>query len=299
MASAVAGASLLSATTAHANAPREFWFGQLGLALGINDATEADKGGSNDAATVFFIQPEASGGYRTGDWMFALQGNYRYDDFGSSDNTDGLSDDEDPEKQWTFTAHVLHDLDSKTRVGGFFQYGDTLPQDGDGDDAYDLYLIGAQAQTFLADNVVVFGQVALGDKNRDGGEATEGFNGGYVMRAGLGHFLSERTTLVFDTEFAGSRNYIDSNDPGRFFGVALSGETLYSDEAPLYVTYGVHYTHISSTDEGDNMDEIAASIGVAYRFGDSTTGRAQFTDGIGIGAPRLPTRASAFTEWVD
>ncbi len=56
--------------------------------------------------------------------------------------------------------------------------------------------------------------------------------------------------------------------------------------------------YLSSTDESESNDEIALSIGLKYVFG-ADTPRERWTNGIGYGGPRLPVRASAWTEYFD
>jgi len=268
--------------------------GHVGGAVGGNYVEEVD-GGTNDEATVFFGRADASVGFRTQSWLFGVEGEVRYDDFQSASDFD---DDEDPEWQWTVTPHFLYDVSSATRIGLFGQYGDNLPQDGDEGDSFDHYLIGIEGQTFLADNVVVFGQLAFGDKITDGQDDQEGFNNGIVVRTGLTYFATEFTALTADFEFAGSENYIDSSDPGRHFGASIGGKTQISEDMSLFFTYEASYTHINSTDESEQADELAFAVGIELPFGAKSL-RSQWTDGMAIGAPRLPVRASALTEYID
>ncbi|MBC8037887.1 MAG: hypothetical protein H7X89_11800 [Rhizobiales bacterium] len=121
---------------------------------------------------------------------------------------------------------------------------------------------------------------------------------GFVLRSGLAYFATDATTLIADAEFAPSKDYIDNNDPGRHFGFSLSGETLVSDSMPLYLTYGGSCTHINATDEGEQYDEWTAMVGLDLAFGAGAP-KERWTNGMAIGAPRLPVRASAWTEWVD
>ena len=78
----------------------------------------------------------------------------------------------------------------------------------------------------------------------------------------------------------------------------LSGKTQITEDMPLFLTYEGSYTHISGTDEGEQIDEWAGAIGIEIPFGAQTV-RSQWTDGVAIGAPRLPVRASAWTEYID
>jgi hypothetical protein len=67
---------------------------------------------------------------------------------------------------------------------------------------------------------------------------------------------------------------------------------------PLFFTCFGRYDYINSTDEGDSLNEMQVGIGLRYYFGaDSPRGAAR--KGLSIGMPRLPTRASAWTEYID
>lgn len=271
--------------------------GHVGGSIGFGRVKEVDDFINNDEdqANPFFGRLDGSAGFRTRSWLFGIEANARYDDFSSTDDFD---DDEDPEWQWSFTGHVLHDWTSDTRVGLFGQYGDTRPQDGDKDDAYDYFLVGVEAQTFLSPDVVIFGQAAFGDKVRDGQDDGEAFFEGFVLRTGLTYFPTMYTALTADFEFAGSDNYIDSSDPGRHFGASLRGKTQIVESMPLFFTYEASFTYTSGTDEGEQVEEWAGAVGIEIPFG-ATTVKSQWTDGFGIGAPRLPLRASAWTEYID
>lgn len=118
------------------------------------------------------------------------------------------------------------------------------------------------------------------------------------MRSGLTYFMTDSNAINADFEFAGSRNYIDSSDPGRFYGFTLSQEFAVSQSMPLFAEYGVSYSHISGTDEGEQVDEWFLFAGIKYTFGQATV-RDRWTNGLAIGSPRLPVRGSAWTEYID
>jgi len=62
------------------------------------------------------------------------------------------------------------------------------------------------------------------------------------------------------------------------------------EDTPLYANYFARYDYLSATDEGDNIDEVQFGVGLQYAFGGGSNL---------ISSPRLPTRASAWTEWID
>lgn len=294
----ISAGAAFSADSERSVDPYYGFVGHMGVSAGANYTYEVDTSPLADDGTLGFGQIDGSLGYKGGAWMLGAEAAVRYDDFQSTDSLDGFRDYENPEWQGNVTGHFLFDLSASTRIGAFSQYGDTLPQDGDKDDAYDYYLVGLEAQTFLADNVLVFGQAGIGDKIRDGEDENEGFVNGFVLRSGIAYFATDATTLIADAEFASSKDYIDDNDPGRHFGFAISGETLMSEGMPLYLTYGGTYTHINSTDESEQVDEWTAMVGLDLVFG-AVAPKERWTNGMAIGAPRLPVRASAWTEWAD
>jgi hypothetical protein len=270
--------------------------GSIGLNIGVNRARAVNGGTSQQKETVNFWSLNGDVSFPVGpNFLVGLDATYRYDDFSSGGD---FSDAEDPKSDMTATIRALYRFNPDTRAGVFLNYGEQTPQDGDSADAYDYYLVGIEGQTMLADDILIFGQAAVGDKVSDGQDVDEGFNGGLVLRAGTAYFLNDRTALILDLEYAAARNYIDSSDPGRFFGVAFGAETRLNVAAPLFLNYGVTFNNLSSTDEGEVMEELTFGVGLKYVFG-ADTPRERWTKGIGYGGPRLPVRASAWTEWAD
>lgn len=267
------------------------FMGHIGVTAGFNHVLDDDE----DRATVGFGGIDASLAARLGLAVIGAEGALRYDNFQSTDDFAGT---EDPEWQGHITAHLLYDITGATRLGIFGQYADTRLQDVDSEDNYNVYVAGLQGQTFLADNVLVYGQVGYGGKLRDGEDDEEGFNGGPVARLGMAYFLTDNHALSADFEFASTNMYIDGDDAGRFYGATLSGESKISAGLPLFATYGASYTHLNSTDEGDSIDELQLFAGLKWTFGQDSV-RSRWTDGLAIASPRLPVRASAWTEQMD
>lgn len=269
------------------------FMGHIGVLGGINHAYYVED--EADGETFGFGQLDASLAMRFGRVVVGGEGALRYDDFQS---TDEFSDGESPEWQGHITGHLLYDLTTSSRLGVFGQYADTRAQDVESSDNYNVYVLGLSAQSFLADNVLVYGQLGYGDKGRDGQDDGEGFSGGPVARAGLTYFFNDDHALTADFEFAATKSYIDGDDRGRFHAVTLSGESKVAANLPLFATYGASYTHINSTEEGDSVDEWQLFAGLKWTFGQDTV-RSRWTDGLAIGSPRLPVRASAWTEYLD
>ena len=269
--------------------------GHIGLSTGMNFVRET-QGSSPDEGDIWFGALDASITVPLGaSWLAAFDGYARYDDFQSEDDFDS---DEDPDWEYMLGGHFLMNVAPDTRAGLFFGYGDTRPQDGDSSDAYDVWMIGFEGHHFLTEDLMVYAQLGYGFKGRDGDDDDEGFNEGLIGRVGAAYFMSERSTINFDLEMSGVDNYIDSDDPGRFFGVTLNYQYQLSETLPLYFSCFGRYDHINSTDEGDHVDEWQVGIGIKYVFGAGSQ-RDATRKGASIGLPRLPTRASAYTEYID
>ncbi|MFU8893313.1 MAG: hypothetical protein ACNA8L_06755, partial [Luteolibacter sp.] len=269
--------------------------GHLGIGNGLNFAREVD-GGNNDSADVWFYTIDGSITVPFADsWLVSLGGYYRYDDFSSHSDFD---DNEDPEWEYMLGLHLLKQFTPDTRAGVFVGYGDTRPQDGDRGDSYDVIMYGAEVHHFFTDNLMLYAQLGWGEKVRDGQDQSEGFKGGMFGRVGAMYFMSERSTVTLDVEAAGTRSYIDGDDPGRFFGFTANYQYQLWDSAPLYFNCFGRWDHISSTDEDDVIEEWQLGFGFKYIFGAGSQLNAA-RKGANIGLPRLPTRASAWTEYLD
>ncbi len=294
---ALAGASLIAIATA-APASAEV-FGNVGFTGGFNSAREVDVSTGQDKQNVSFGIINGEFAYHFGSGAtVAVDGFYRFDGFGGGGGNT-FSSTEDPQSEFTVGVHVSANVGQNARAGLFFGYGDTTPQDGDKTDAYDVAMVGVEHLFFLADNVMSYAQVAAGSKVRPGEDVDEGFNMGAVVRFGTVWFRTEDHSYTLDVEVAGSSNYIDSSDPGIFFGVTLSGEKqLGFDSAPMALTYFARYDFLSATDEGDNIEELQVGVGLKLLFGNKSK-REAYRAGASLGTPRLPTRASAWTEWMD
>lgn len=264
--------------------------GHIGGTVGGNYLREAD--GNPDQSVVPFGAFDMSVAIRFPLFTLGFETVARYDHLRAPfDNGD------DPAWAGTGAIHALQDI-GQARVGGFVQVGLTLPQDQEFDDTYHYWLAGVEGQGFLAHNVLVYGQAGYGNKFPGfGDEEFEGFYKGIVARTGMVYFASERSAITADFEFAASKGYIDSNDPGRHFGFSLTGERQLG-ESPLFLSFGTSYAHINATDEGDQMDEMTFAVGLDFVFGAGSI-RERWTNGLAIGSPRLPVRASAWAEWID
>ena len=270
--------------------------GSVGADLGYNLAREGDSGPWQDKADVASVRLNATGAWAVGNgFVLGADLDLRWDDFSGGGDFD---DTEDPDWQYSLGLHGLKQLNDRTRVGVFASFGEQIPQDSDSGDAYDVWLVGLEGQTLLADNVLVFGQIGGGSKLSEGDDDDEGFKDGWVLRAGATWFASDKTAVALSVEHSRTQSYIDGDDPGRFWDVTLAGETRLPTQAPLLATYGISYSLFDSTDEGDDVEETRLFAGIKYLIG-ADSPRDRWVNGIAYGTPVTPLRASAWTEWAD
>jgi len=268
--------------------------GHLGISAGYNGVREFDGSSQLDDGDVWFAAVDGSITIPFATtWLITLDAYARYDDFESADNIDS---DEDPEWEYTLGGHLLYQFTPDTRAGLLVGYGDTRPQDNDRGDAYDVWMVGGELHHFISDDLMFYTQFGYAFKGRDGQDDDEGYSGGLFGRVGATYFIGERSTLNLDVEFAGTTNYSD-DEHGRFFGGTLSYLQQLGDSSPLYFTCFGRYDHINGLDEG-GVDEWQVGIGLRYVFGAGSQ-RDAARKGASIGMPRLPTRASAWTEYID
>jgi hypothetical protein len=266
--------------------------GEAGLTFGYNDVSESD----GDTAGVGFAVIDGSYSFSVGSGLLlGFDASYRFDDLASDPD---FSDDEDPDNQYTLGAHALWQVGPDTRLGGFLAYGDTRMQNEILSDNYDYWLAGVEARHFFNDDVMGYAQFALGDKGRTGDDVGEGFNDGHVMRVGATYFLKDHSAFTLDLEYATADPYIDGDDAGRFLGVTLGGETRLGPDTPLMATYFVRYNEIDATTENDSVEELQVGLGIKVVFG-AASPREAARAGRSIGTPYLPSRASAWTEFID
>jgi hypothetical protein len=186
-------------------------------------------------------------------------------------------------------------------VGAFLAYGDSRVQDLPGDRSFDYWLYGLEARHFVNDNLMLFGQLALGDDDDGDGlfaDSGEGFNSGRSLRLGGTWFSGDRSAFTLDIEYATADPYIDDTDAGEFFGVTLSGETRVAASMPLFATYSLQSNWLDATTEQVSVRETSLGIGIRYVFG-ADTPREAARAGRSIGTPELPGRASVWTLFND
>ena len=227
--------------------------------------------------------------------LLTLDAYARKDKFESDSDFDSA---EGPKSEFSLGAHYLRQITEDTRAGFFAAYSDTRPQDGDKSDAYNLLIYGLEAHHFLSDDLMLYGQFGSGFKLREGAEDENGFDNGIFVRAGASYFPDKISSITLDVELAYTGEYIDGDAAGHFYGTTLSYQRLITDDMPLYFTCFGRYDVFESPDDDAFMDEFQVGIGFRYYFGaESPQGAAR--KGLSIGTPRLPTRASAWTQALD
>ena len=271
--------------------------GHIGLDGGFNFAKEGE--GSNnftDKASVPFSGLNLSITLpKRNNFLMTVDGDFRWDGFKNSGDFDS---NEDPFWQYNVGFHVLKQLNEDSRAGVFFNYGDTKSQDEPAEEEYNVLMGGFEAHHFLYDDLMLYTQIGYGHKGRDGDQKNEGFAGGLVSRWGATYFMSETSSFNVDLEFSSTYNYIDGSDPGRFFGTTLTYKTQPWEDSPMIMSLFGRMDHYSSTDESETMDEWQLGFGMKYYYGAGSQMEAA-RKGASLGMPRLPTRASAWTEWMD
>jgi hypothetical protein len=98
------------------------------------------------------------------------------------------------------------------RLGSFVAYGDTISQEDQGSQQYDVAMIGAEVQHFVTGDLLAYAQFALAENVRDGenddtfidGNRAEAINRGSAFRLGATYFLGENTAINLDAEYAES-----------------------------------------------------------------------------------------------
>ena len=272
--------------------------GEFGATAGMIAAFEVDGSSSSpDTATVGYGELDGRVVLDINNaFILAFDASYRSDDFSSSDDFDS---NEDPELSYTVGLHGYYKLPNSL-VGGFVGYADTRPQDGDVEDSYDAMIYGVGAQTFLFDDLLVFGQISVSDKVRDGQDYREGIIGGLGVGSGSQYFMSDTQAWTLDLEYLALDQYIDSSDPGRGFGVNITYEHMIETSfAPIVLSAGAGYNYLSSTDEGDDIEEVTASLGIRFLFGNANDLRSRAETGANLDTPYLPARMAGWTEWMD
>ncbi len=199
---------------------------------------------------------------------------------------------EQPEYTGIFAGHLTKSYDNGVHWGVFAGYGHTwLNQDDD----YSMWMAGVEAQTML-DDIHIFGQIGYGDNIRSDGEE-EGFNAGYMLRAGGSYFLWEDTSFGVEGSLANANPYIDGNDEGEFSGATLHAQTRVLD-LPIHARVYASFNRYDATTENDTLNERIYGLTLTYRFHGETS-QAAARRGASLGVPMVPIYANGWAEQLD
>lgn len=271
--------------------------GDIGLSFGLNSFSN-EFSGFGRSGEAGFVGVDGSFTFRAAPRiLLGFDAGWRADDVKSEPDFDFFGA---PESQTMLAGRVLWEMSADTRLGGFLAYGDTNTRDMPSGQTFDYVLYGLEARHFVSDDLMLFGQLALGDDDGDGLSvgAAEGFNNGRSVRLGGTYFAGDRSAFTLDVEYATADPYIDGSDAGKFFGVTLGGETRLPVAAPLFATFALRTDRLDSTTENGLVQETTLGIGIRYVFGaDSLRDAARA--GRSIGTPVLPARASIWTNFLD
>jgi len=271
--------------------------GHVSISTGRNAVRDVENGQHNDANPPI-VDLNGSVSYAISENMLiAVDGAFRKDFFDEPRFDVSAGDEDEVSLDWQFMlgGHLLFDAGESSRLGVLAGYGDSRNAE---DDAYSLVLLGAEAQTFVSNDLMVYAQAGYGNKV-EGNSDDEGFQNGFFGRMGATYFYGDHTALNIDVEHAHVAKYLDGEDDGRFTSAFLNGETsLPASSLPVSLIYRVGYTSIDATTEGDYVEELEVGLGVKFTFGASSP-RTAALSGRSLGMPNLPLRASHYTETLD
>jgi len=265
--------------------------GYVGLTFGYNDAEDpADN--DRDSSTSVTLDGAYAYSFGSGNTL-VFEGSYRNDNYDLN-----IINNREIEPQYQFGLHYLRDLNSGLKAGGFLSYG-MAPHSGLNED-YKVGLIGIETIYDTNRKFVLFGQLAYGDSFDNPDNSTQssfGFHRGKVLRAGAIYTGFGKTDISLELEYGTSISYEDSDEPGRFYSVALGGETQLSANSNWVANYEIRYAYFDAKTDPDDIDETSINIGFRYLFGArKSSGLAKA--GI-IGLPYTPLRASVWTPKMD
>lgn len=266
--------------------------GYVGLTFGYNDAENPDRANGTGSSTSVTLDGAYAYSFGSGNTL-VFEGSYRDDSY-DPNIVGGM----EMEPQYQIGLHYLRDVNSGLKAGGFLSYG--VAPHSDPNEDYKVGLIGVEAIYDTNAQFVLYGQLAYGDSFDNPDNSTQssfGFHRGKVLRAGAIYTGLEKTDISLEFEYGASVSYEDDSEPGRFFSVALGGETQLSANGKWTTNYGIRYAHFNAQTDGDSIDEASISLGFRYMFGANKSSDLAKA-GI-IGLPYTPLRASAWTPEMD
>jgi hypothetical protein len=221
----------------------------LALVAGAAQAQTVGHVGLNYTNT----EVEAGGLEAEGD-AFQVEGAFAFDLGGLGAQLDAaVTDSDDADAVFSGTAHLNTELGG-ARVGGFV--GAIAADD------FDLWGLGAEAQTNLGAQTVLYGQLGYGQSD-DLGDADL-----WAVRGELRHYFTENFKL------AGSLGFVnlDSDFGGEAEGWNAGVEGEYQFANTPFSVYGGYIR--SEVDDAD-LESDTFQVGVRYTFGGSLQARDQ------------------------
>jgi|SRR6056297_17464 len=240
-----------------------------------------------------------------GDGILGIDGYYSYSDW---DATQTNFDTDVPVQELRVALHYSHAVTSDFRLGGFAAYSRNAIFDDDlQKEPYETLYGGLEAQYFVGDTFMFFGQAGLGETFQNPPDQSsadqEGFNDGRFFRAGVTWFPVDSTAFTLEYESASTDNFLNpgggGGDTGEFWSVGLSGETMLPTDMPLALTYFAQRDRFeTSAGSGIALTDLTVGVGLRVLFG-ADTPRDSWRSGRFLSAPRLPARSVDWLETLD
>ncbi|MBI1493810.1 hypothetical protein [Halocynthiibacter styelae] len=192
--------------------------------------------------------------------------------------------------------HYQYALSERLSLGLFAGHGRADHDDPRED--YIVNFIGLEGIYNPGGHFTFFAQLGAVDSPNSDSQSSSGYDNGEIYRLGVTYTGWERTSVLFDFEYGQSDEYEDSNEPGEFLVVGLSGETRLRNNPKWAINYGIRYGKYNARNDDDNIEETSVTLGARYYFGRSAASSNSVADGL-IGLPYTPLRASAWTPALD
>ncbi len=192
--------------------------------------------------------------------------------------------------------HYQYSLSDRLSLGVFGAHGRADHDDPRED--YIVNFVGIEGIYDAGNDVTFFAQLGSVDSPNSEEQSSSGYDSGQIYRLGIAYTGLERTSILFDIELGQSKEYEDSDEPGDFLVVGLSGETLLKTNPSWSINYGVRFGSYDARNDPDRIKETTVTIGARYNFGRVRGNVHRVEDGL-IGLPYTPLRASAWTPALD
>ncbi|GAA5075619.1 hypothetical protein N0B44_09925 [Roseibacterium beibuensis] len=274
--------------------------GYIGGGLSYGEVVENRSPDSNVSYMPFYVE----GQYSFPVYGMGFVGAEGYFGYADWDESQADFDQDNPEREMRVALHYSHIVTPDLRVGGFAAYSrSALVTDDLQREPYETIYGGIEAQYFLGDDFMVFGQAGLGDTfefppDQSTGDP-EGFRDARFVRAGVTWFPLDSTAITFEYENASADSFLNGgDDSGSFHSIGLSGETVLPMDIPLEVTYFARRDFYEISVGDVDLSDLTFGLGVRFLFG-AETPRDSWQNGRLLTAPRLPARSVDWLEALD